>query len=342
MNALEWLKNRMSPEEYSKLARIPNPAVHDFVAESAKLCNPDQIFVCTDSEDDIAFVCRKVVVAREERPLKIPGHTYHFDGPADQGRDRKITKYLVPKGDFLSKALNQVEREEGLTEIKGLLQDSMKGKTMIVLFLCLGPKNSVFTIPCMECTDSWYVAHSVNLLYRRAYDLFAGGKVTTPDLFRVLHSAGKLDERMTSAEPSKKRVYIDYTQNVVYSVNTQYAGNSVGFKKLALRLAIRKAHREGWLAEHMMLTGVRGPGGRKSYFAGAFPSACGKTSTAMISGNTILGDDIAYLRNVDGVCRAVNVEAGIFGILRGVNRHDDPMIWEILHTPGEVLSLIHI
>lgn len=333
---LETLKLRMSDEDYQKLAAIPVSRVHKFIAESAELCNPNRIFICTDSQADIAYVRRQAVESGEETPLATPGHTYHFDGPQDQGRDREATKYLVPKGDYLSKALNQIDRDEGLAEIRSLLRNSMKGRTMIVRFLSLGPLNSVFTIPCMECTDSWYVAHSVDLLYRPAYEVFKRGDAPD-DLFCVLHSAGKLNERMISAEPEKKRIYIDYIENIVYSVNTQYGGNSIGFKKLALRLAIRKADREGWLAEHMMITGVYGPGGRKTYFAGAFPSACGKTSTAMLPGNTILADDIAYLRNIDGVCRAVNAEAGIFGIIKDVNPVDDPLIWEVLTNPGEVI-----
>lgn len=333
---LETLRLRMSEADYLKLAAIPIPRVQKFIAESAELCNPDQIFICTDSPEDITYVRRQAIASGEETQLATPGHTYHFDGPQDQGRDREFTKYLVPKGDYLNKALNQIEREEGLAEIKGLLKNVMQGRTMIVRFLSLGSAESIFSIPCMECTDSWYVAHSVDLLYRPAYEIFKRGAV--PDnLFCVLHSSGKMDERMVSMEPDKKRIYIDYIENNVYSVNTQYGGNSIGFKKLALRLTIRKADREGWLAEHMMVTGVYGPGGRKTYFAGAFPSACGKTSTAMIPGNTILADDIAYLRNINGVCRIVNAEAGIFGILKDVNPIDDPMIWEALTKPGEVI-----
>lgn len=334
---LNILKLKMKEREYQKLYSIPNSRVHQFVAEAAELCNPDEIFIATDSLEDIVYIRYKAIASGEEAPLMIPGHTYHFDGPKDLGRDREVTKYLVPKWDSLSKALNQIEREQGLAEVKELLRDSMRGRTMIVRFLSLGPTNSVFTIPCMECTDSWYVSHSVDLLYRQAYELFRQGKVKGDGFFRVLHSAGELNEHMQSAEPEKRRIYIDYTENTVYSVNTQYAGNSVGFKKLALRLAIRKADREGWLAEHMMITGVYGPGGRKTYFAGAFPSACGKTSTAMIPGNTIMGDDIAYLRNISGRCHIVNAEAGIFGIIKDINPVDDPLIWEALTTPGEVI-----
>jgi phosphoenolpyruvate carboxykinase (GTP) len=153
----------------------------------------------------------------------------------------------------------------------------------------------------------------------------------------VLHSAGKLNEDMVSIEHQRKRIYIDNMDNTIYSVNTQYAGNSVGFKKLAFRLAIRKASSEGWLAEHMLLMGVHGPGGRKTYFAGAFPSACGKTSTAMLQGETILGDDIAYIRDIDSVARAVNVEAGIFGIIQDVNPKDDQLIYKVLNASGEII-----
>ncbi|MEM1550838.1 MAG: phosphoenolpyruvate carboxykinase domain-containing protein, partial [Candidatus Bathyarchaeia archaeon] len=225
---------------------------------------------------------------------------------------------------------------EGLREIFSLLKDSMVDRTMIVRFLTLGPSNSIFTIPCMECTDSWYVAHAVSLLYRKGYETFLNMRPDT-EFFKTLHSCGKVDERKISIEYEKKRIYIDYMTNTVYSVNTQYAGNSIGFKKHALRLAIRKAHREGWLAEHFMIMGVHGPGGRKVYVAGAFPSGCGKTSTAMLPGETILADDIAYLRNINGVCRAVNPEAGILGILRDINPKDQPLLYEVLTSPNEII-----
>ena len=334
---LEVLRERAGERELRKLLAIPNPEIHEFVASAAELCNPSRIFVCDDSPDDVAYVKHMAIASGEEcAALSIPGHTFHFDGYFDQGRDRAVTKLLVPRGESLGQGLNWMDREEGLAEILGLLRNSMEGKTMIVRFLTLGPRNSPFTIPCMECTDSWYVAHSVSLLYRPGYDLFLGlGRGT--EIFRTLHSAGRLDERGVSCEPEKRRIYIDYLTNTVYSVNTQYGGNSIGFKKLALRLAIRKAHREGWLAEHFMIIGVKGPGGRKTYLAGAFPSACGKTSTAMLPGETILADDLAYLRNLDGVCRAVNTEAGIFGILQGINPRDDPLIYQILTSPGEVI-----
>ncbi|MEM3506201.1 MAG: phosphoenolpyruvate carboxykinase (GTP) [Candidatus Bathyarchaeia archaeon] len=334
---IEMLKQRMSETNYEKLCAIQNFEVHEFIAKAAEICNPKQIFICSDDPDDIAYIKHMAIASGEESAaLAIPGHTFHFDGYHDQGRDREVTKFLVPEGDFLSSRLNQIDREEGLREILSLLKNSMEGRTMIVRFLTLGPSNSIFTIPCIECTDSWYVAHSVSLLYREGYKTFLQMKPKT-EFFKTLHSSGKLNERMISVEHEKKRIYIDYITNTVYSVNTQYAGNSIGFKKLALRLAIRKAYREGWLAEHFMIMGVHGPNGRKTYLAGGFPSACGKTSTAMLPGETILADDIAYIRNIDGVCRAVNVEVGIFGIIQNVNSKDDPLIYQVLNTPNEII-----
>ncbi len=333
---IEALRPKLSKPDYKKLCAISIPKVHEFIAKSADLCNAEQVFICSDSARDIAYVRQQAITTKEEAPLNIPGHTIHYDGFYDQGRDRKATKYLVPKRVFLSKALNQIDRQEGLAEVKGLLRDSMNGRTMIARFLSLGPTNSVFTILGLQCTDSWYVAHSEDLLYRPGYKVFSQSASVT-DFLRVLHSAGKLTENMVSAEYKKKRIYIDYMDNTIYSVNTQYAGNSIGFKKLAFRLAIRKANTEGWLAEHMMLMGVHGPGGRKTYFAGAFPSACGKTSTAMLPGETILGDDIAYIREIDSIAKAVNVEAGIFGIIKDVNPVDDASIFKVLHNPGEII-----
>ena len=335
-NVNELLKEKLTTENYNRLMAVDNVKIHEFVADAVELTNPEKVFVCTDSKEDVEYVRRMAVESGEENPLETPGHTSHFDGPSDQGRDRKATKYLVPKTETLSKALNQVEREEGLAEVQDLLKNSMKGRTMILRFLSLGPAGSVFSVPCVQVTDSWYVAHNEDLLYRTAYEQFC--KIAKDkNVFCFLHSAGAVSDDMISVDVENKAIYMDYTRDTVYSVNTQYGGNTMGLKKLALRLTIRQADAEGWLAEHMFISGVYGPGGRKTYLAGAFPSACGKTSTAMLPGETILGDDIAYFRKINGEFRAVNAEAGIFGIIQNVKAKDDPMIWDILHNPGEVI-----
>jgi len=330
------LQERLKGENYQKLMALPSAKLHAFVADAVELCQPASVFVCTDAAEDIAYIRQQAIENGEETPLALEGHTVHFDGYYDQARDKKATKYLLPKGIDLGARLNSIDRDEGLAEVRGFLAGSMKGRQMYVRFFCLGPVDSPFSISAVQLTDSAYVAHSEDLLYRPGYEQFKklGDR---EDFFRFLHSAGRLDENKTSVDIDKRRVYIDITEDMVYSVNTQYGGNTIGLKKLSLRLAIRKADREGWLAEHMFVMGVHGPGGRVTYFAGAFPSACGKTSTAMLPGETIIGDDIAYFRALGGEARAVNVESGIFGIIRDVNSEDDPVIYEVLTNPGEVI-----
>jgi len=329
------LQQRLSERDCRKLLDLGNPRVEQFVAQFIELCNPSSVFVSTDGEEDRAYVRRRAIETGEERPLAMPEHTVHFDGYHDQGRDPANTKYLLPRGVDLGERVRSVDREEGLREMFGYLRDSMRGKEMLVGFYALGPPGSEFSIPAVQLTDSSYVAHSEDILYRPGYEeLRRLGP--SAEFFRFVHSAGRLVNGV-SADVDKRRVYIDLENNIIYSVNTQYAGNTVGLKKLALRLAIRKAISEGWLAEHMLIVGVHGPGGRVTYFAGAFPSGCGKTSTAMIPGEKIVGDDIAYLRKTGGRVRAVNVENGIFGIIRDVNPRDDPLIWQTLTTPREVI-----
>jgi phosphoenolpyruvate carboxykinase (GTP) len=333
---VDVLKSKMDAASLAKLEALNNEDAMAFVAEAITLCEPDSVFVGDDSDEDVAY-CRKLAIDnKEEIPLNTEGHTVHWDGYYDQARKKDVTKYLVPSDITLDAKLNQIERGEGLAEIEGMQSGGYKGRQMLVRFFCLGPVNTEFAIPCLQITDSAYVCHSEDLLYRRGYEalksLPAGG-----EFFKYRHATGEVDDRMCSVHYDKNRVYMDYTKNTVLSVNTQYAGNTVGLKKLSLRLALRKADREGWLAEHMFIMRSNGPNGRKTYLAGAFPSACGKTSTAMIPGENIVGDDLAYFRVIDGQFRAANVENGIFGIITDVNADDDPVIYKVITTPGEVI-----
>ena len=332
---IKLLKAKCGKENYEKLLALKNPSLVDFVIKYVALCNPDKIFVSSDSEEDIRYIREEAVRAGEEKKLAIEGHTIHFDGYYDQARDKENTKFLLSKGVDLGPDINAIDREEGLKEIHDILKDIMQGHQLYISFFSLGPTNSEFSIPCVQLTDSSYVAHSENLLYRSGYEEFKrlGGSAR---FFKFVHSEGEL-EKGVSKNVAKRRIYIGLQEEIVYSVNTQYGGNTIGLKKLAMRLAINRASEEGWLTEHMLVMGVHGPEGRVSYFTGAFPSLCGKTSTAMLKGETIVGDDIAYLRKKDGEVRAVNVEKGIFGIIMGINKKDDPEIWAILHSPNEII-----
>ena len=315
---------------------LDNAKLHKFVADAIELCRPESVFVCTDSAEDIAKLREMALDGGGEHKLAMEGHTYHFDGYNDQARDPSRTKYLLDEGKSLGQSLRSTEKIAGTEEVMGFFKDSMKGRTMLVCFWCLGPVQSDFSISCAQITDSPYVAHSESILYRAGYKQFKSIG-SSEEFFRFMHTQGEVDDRGCSVNIDKRRIYMNLDDNIVYSTNTQYAGNTVGLKKLALRLAINKSSQEGWLAEHMFIMGVNGPNDRVTYFTGAFPSACGKTSTAMVPGQTIVGDDIAYLRKKDGEIRCVNVEQGIFGIINDVNPDDDPVIYKSLHTPGEVI-----
>jgi len=332
----DTLKVKLGKENYQKLTGINNPKLHQFIAKYIELCNPAKVFVSTGCMEDIKYIREMAKETGEEIELAIPDHTVHFDGYYDQARDKKNTKLLLPRGVELGSDINVMDREEGLGEIHEFLKNIMEGHTLYVLFFCLGPTNSKFSIPCVQLTDSAYVAHSENLLYRQGYEEFK--RLTDSErFFKFVHSEGELDERKASKNIDQRRIYIDTQDNIVYSVNTQYGGNTIGLKKLAMRLAINLASKEGWLTEHMFIMGVYGPNHRVSYFAGAFPSLCGKTSTSMIEGETIVGDDIAYLRKKEGKIRAVNVEKGVFGIMQGINSKDDSILWKVFESSGEII-----
>jgi phosphoenolpyruvate carboxykinase (GTP) len=266
------------------------------------------------------------------------GHTVHYDSYRDQARDKDNTRVLKTPEMKMSVGINTIDREEGLEEVLGIMDGAMKGKECLIRFFSLGPSKSRFTQCALQLTDSSYVGHSEDILYRNGYEEFKRLE-GSENFFTFIHSAGELDERNTTKNIDKRRIYVDVIDGKVYSVNNQYAGNSLGLKKLALRLALYKANQEDWLAEHMLIMGVHPPGkNRVTYFMGAYPSACGKTSTAMIPGQTIIGDDIAYIKeDEEGNCRAVNIEAGVFGIIRDVNPQDDPVIYKTLTTPREMI-----
>ncbi|MFX1394276.1 MAG: phosphoenolpyruvate carboxykinase (GTP) [Promethearchaeota archaeon] len=334
----------LDEENLKKLYGLNNEHVLKIVNEFVLLCKPNKVTVVTDSQKDIDYIRQKSIEVGEEAKLTINGHTIHFDAFSsmsyhDQARDKTNTKVLIPKGEYASPWINTIDRDEGLQEILAIMDGCMKGHECIIRFFCLGPTNSKFSILALQLTDSLYVSHSEDILYRKGYEEFK--KLNGSDNFYYfIHSSGELEGNPpVSKNIDKRRIYIDLQENRVFSVNNQYAGNSLGLKKLALRLAINQSNNEDWLAEHYFILGVCPQGkDRVTYFCGAYPSACGKTSTAMLPGQTIVGDDIAYLRPwKDGYAHVVNIEQGLFGIIKDVNSEDDPFIWEAITTPRETI-----
>ena len=337
---IKILEDKLSKADYQKILKIDNPQLHSFISKYIYLCNPKKVTVYTDSEEDQKKTSDAAIRNKEEAKLAIKGHTIHYDGYYDQARDKKRTKFLLPPGADLGPEINAMDRNEGLKEIHEIMTNIMEGHELHIKFFCLGPTNSPFSIPCVQLTDSAYVAHSEDLLYRQGYQEFVK-QGRNARFFKFVHSQGELEESglglLVSKNIDKRRVYIDLKDEIIFSANTQYGGNTIGLKKLAMRLAINRASKEGWLTEHMLVMGVHGKDDRVSYFTGAFPSMCGKTSTAMINGESIVGDDIAYIRQINGETKAVNVESGIFGIIEGINDKDDLLQWGALNKPAEII-----
>ncbi len=322
----------LSGKESEKLYSVKSKEAIRFVENAIALCEPSSVFINTGSPQDIQYIREKAITDGEEIRTRKHFQTVHFDSPLDQARDREHT--YIASSSYVE-GVNYMARERALSIVNELFRGSMKGREMLVGFYLLGPKGSALSIPAVQITDSAYVMHSENLLYRAAYDVFTSNENLRPFFF--IHSEGELTENKTSKNIDKRAIIVDTDGEVTYSINTQYAGNTVGLKKLALRLGIARGIREGWLMEHMLLVGINGPGGRRSYFSAAFPSMSGKTSTAMMEGEALVGDDISIIMNVSGEARAINVDKGVFGVIDGINSTDDPIIWGVLHSDAEII-----
>ena len=162
-------------ESLNKLYALNNEHVLKIVNEFVSYCKPSKVTVITDSQEDIDYVRQRAIEIGEEAKLTIDGHTIHYDAFStmsyhDQARDKTNTRVLVPKGEYASPWINTIDRDEGLKEILEIMEGCMRGNECIVRFFCLGPINSTFSILALQLTDSLYVCHSEDILYRNAYE----------------------------------------------------------------------------------------------------------------------------------------------------------------------------
>ncbi|MCG8688400.1 MAG: phosphoenolpyruvate carboxykinase (GTP) [Desulfobacterales bacterium] len=331
--AQDLFKSKMDETHLARLSKIQNTDVLVRIANAIVLCNPDKIFINTGSPEDKAFIRQLSLDKNEERPLAMENHTVHFDLADEQGRIVDRTFYIANPEDQISSLANRMTREDALKDIESSMAGIMKGQTMIVGFYMRGPVGSPVSNPALEITSSAYVAHSAELLYRNAYDNFEQEVTDKGHFFTNVHSEGL---NRTEDLPDA-RVFMDRQYQTTYSYKCTYAGNTLLLKKGNHRFAVDKAvytNRGQELSEHMFITGIHGPGGRTTWCAGAAPSGCGKTTTAM-AGNVFVGDDLAQMWIADdGSIRSVNPENGIFGIVEDVNLEGDPLLMKVLRKPG--------
>jgi phosphoenolpyruvate carboxykinase (GTP) len=316
---------RCDPDDVAKLNQIRNEEALLKIANAISMTDPDAVFVNTGSEEDTQRVRIMSLAKGEEHHVAMKDHTIHFDLPQEQARIIDRTYYIVNPDEKTSVLARSILRDEAYEYIKTRLTGVARGMTLLVGFFNRGPTGAPAAIPALEITTSTYVMHSANILYRNVYDSFDQEVQRAKLFFTNVHSEGpNRPEDLPYA-----RVFMDRSWLTTFSMFCTYAGNTLLLKKGNHRFAVDLAtyyRKEQELSEHMFITGLAGPGGRKTYFAGAAPSGCGKTTTAM-TGTDFVGDDLAQLWIAqDGTLRAINPEFGIFGIVRDVNRKSDPYL----------------
>ncbi len=317
----------------TKLALIKNEEALLKVANAIKMCRPDSVFVNTGSAADIQWIREYSLTKGEEKPLAKAGHTIHFDLPEDQARLVNQTFYIINEGERMSSLAKSILRSEATEYVKKFMPGIMTGKTLIVGFYSRGPVGAEAALPAIEISSSGYVMHSAELLYRNCFSDFDAETERTGLFYTNVHGQGN----NTSEDVPNARIFMDRSWMTTFSTFCTYAGNTLLLKKGNHRFSVDYATYykvEEQLSEHMFITGMTGPGGRKTFFAGAAPSGCGKTTTAMV-GTDFVGDDLAqFWIDKNGVLRAINPEKGIFGIVEDVNREGDPYLMDCLRGDG--------
>ncbi len=331
--AMQLFENKLDKTNLSKIKKINHPKVVIKIANSIAMCKPDAVFINTGSDSDKAHIKEVALQNKEEEKLPMPDHTIHFDLKDEQGRIIDRTFYIANEGEDISSLANKMDKPKALIDIRDKMTGIMQGKTMIVGFYSRGPVGSPASNPALEITSSAYVSHSAEILYRNAFSDFDDEVDRLGHFYTNIHSEG----RNRLEDLPNARVYMDRSFQTTYSFNCTYAGNTLLLKKGNHRFSVDKAvyeNRGNELAEHMFITGINGTGGRITWCAGAAPSGCGKTTTAM-AGNHFVGDDLAQMWiDENGSIRSINPECGIFGIVEDVNWEGDPYLMKLLREPG--------
>jgi len=330
--AAKVFNTSLDASNLARIKSIANPEALVRIANAISMCAPSEVFIVSGSAEDAAACRARSLAAGEECPLAMKDHTLHFDLPEDQGRMVDQTYYVANEDEEVSTLAKKMLRAEALAYVRENMAGIMRGRTLYVGFYNRGPIGAQAAIPGLMISSSAYVLHSANILYRNVFARFDEEVRRAGVFFTNVHSQGT----NRSEDIPRARIFMDRAWFTTFSMFCTYAGNTLMLKKGNHRFAVDLAtyfRRESELSEHMFITGMTGPGGRKTFFAGAAPSGCGKTTTAMV-GTDYVGDDLAQMWIADdGTLRAVNPEIGIFGIVEDLNKEGDPYLYKCMREP---------